>query len=361
MTEKKMNNGQKQSQLPEKASPDSITQLVSQKWTKEDRELIWRTVAPRTTASEFKLFLYMAYTYGLDPLLKEIWCVKYPNEPARIFVGRDGFIKIAHKIGAEVWDGMETVVEKVKEPINISRVIKGREKTLKRDWQYKATCKVWRKDMSHPFVVEVYEEEYNQLNETWLSKPRTMLAKVAESQCLRKAFNIHGIYSDAEEWGNGSGEKAYIEAEAQEVKEPVISEEKRKLLHARAAEKGYTHEDIKAIIAGKPWGYESTKDIKVKDFEDILKRIEELPDLRETASPTPLDEEEEIQEDIVPQQDLGDEMPEDIQAMFNETGIVEVKQKKLWEQYKSDPEELRRILNKLIDQQIIGEGDGILF
>ena len=148
-------------------------------WTEEDKKLIKETVAKGTTDSEFKLFLYTASKYGLDPLVKQIWCVKYGSQPAAIFTGRDGFLRIAHRSGQ--FDGMETVALKDEKGNLIG-----------------ARCTVWRKDMTHPFVVEVSLSEYNTKRGNWLKMPETMIKKVAESQCLRKAFDVSGIYAPEE-------------------------------------------------------------------------------------------------------------------------------------------------------------------
>ena len=157
----------------------SVVDMREMIWTEEDKKLIKETVAKGTTESEFKLFLYTASKYGLDPLVKQIWCVKYGNQPAAIFTGRDGFLRIAHRSGQ--FDGMETVSLKDEKGNLIG-----------------ARCTVWRKDMTHPFVVEVSLSEYNTHKGNWLKMPETMIKKVAESQCLRKAFDVSGIYAPEE-------------------------------------------------------------------------------------------------------------------------------------------------------------------
>jgi len=126
----------------------------------------------------------MARTYQLDPFAKQIWAVKYPNAPAAIFCGRDGFIAIAHRNGN--FDGMESGT-----------------RTDEND-ELIGWCRVYRKDMSHPFVVEVPFSEYVQRNKQgevtkfWREKPKTMITKVAESHALRRAFGISGLYSPEE-------------------------------------------------------------------------------------------------------------------------------------------------------------------
>lgn len=145
-----------------------------QRWTDEEKNLIHQSFAKGTTEAEFKLFLYTAAKYGLDPLVKEVWCVKYGNNPASIFTGRDGFLAIAHRSGH--FAGLESG-------------------TRKEGSELVGWAKIYRSDWAVPFTVEVYESEYASANNPlWRSKKRTMLTKVAESQALRKAFDIHGIY-----------------------------------------------------------------------------------------------------------------------------------------------------------------------
>jgi phage recombination protein Bet len=148
-------------------------------WNDEDKVLIKQTVAKGATDAEFKLLLYTAAKYDLDPLVKQIWCVKYGDKPAAIYTSRDGFLHLAHKSGQ--FDGMET--------------------TSLRDASGKlvgARCTVYRKGYSRPFVVEVALSEYNTGQNQWGKMPETMIKKVAESQCLRRAFDISGLYEPGE-------------------------------------------------------------------------------------------------------------------------------------------------------------------
>jgi phage recombination protein Bet len=148
--------------------------------TNEHLKLLKETMAKNATQAEFDLFLYTARKYGLDPLVKQIWCVKFGSSPAAIYCGRDGFLAIAHRSGQ--LDGMETTA------------IRNDKGEL-----VAAQCKVWRRDMQHPFVVEVALSEYKSNNNpNWNNRPETMLKKVAESQCLRRAFSISGMYEPGE-------------------------------------------------------------------------------------------------------------------------------------------------------------------
>ncbi len=151
--------------------------------------LIKSTVAKDCTNTEFKLLMYLASQYHLDPLRKQIWAVKYGDEAAAIFTGRDGFLQIAHRSGQ--LDGMESGVKDVvtDKDGKITEMI---------GW-----CKVYRKDMAHPFSVEVYLSEFIKVPRSgkqgnWQKMPRVMIQKVAESTCLRRAFAVSGLYSPEE-------------------------------------------------------------------------------------------------------------------------------------------------------------------
>jgi len=158
----------------------------------QDRmELVKQKVGSGLTKTEWELFLYMAKLYDLNPLLREIWAIKFNNQPAQIFTGRDGLLKIAHKSG--MFDGMKTMllVEQNGEVLEVD-VAPSKAKLLG------AKTYVWRKDFSHPVEASVKFSEYDKSNtpkyNTWKDKPDTMIKKVAEAHCLRRTFSIHGLY-----------------------------------------------------------------------------------------------------------------------------------------------------------------------
>jgi len=172
-------------EVEEKAELEPVKESTMIGWTASEEALIRRTYANNASDDEFHLFMYTAKTWGLDPLKKEIWCVKFQGQPAQIYASRDGHIKVAHdtrtKDGDIALDGFE------------SDIIEDENGKLKG-----AFCIIHRKDMSHPVKVTVDFEEYNTNQALWKSKPKTMIKKVAESQCLRKAFSMHGFYSPEE-------------------------------------------------------------------------------------------------------------------------------------------------------------------
>jgi phage recombination protein Bet len=157
---------------------------VARSYSDDELILMRNVVAKNCSEPEFKMLMYIANKYGLDPLTKQIWAIKRNDrDPALIFAGRDGFLTIAHRSGQ--FDGMQSGVT--------YEVNKEGKKVPISAW-----CKVWRRDMSHAFETEVPFEEYNTGFSVWKSHPSAMILKVAESVCLRKAFSIDGIYSPEE-------------------------------------------------------------------------------------------------------------------------------------------------------------------
>lgn len=147
----------------------------------EDQYDLAKTVAAGcTTDSEFKLFIYIANKYKLDPLLKEVWCIKRnAREPAIIMTSRDGYLSIAHRSG--MFDGLQ------------SGTIENEKGELIKAW-----CEVWRRDMTHSFKAEVKFSEYRQNNIIWQKYPSAMLIKVAEVFALKRAFSISGMLTQEE-------------------------------------------------------------------------------------------------------------------------------------------------------------------
>ena len=162
--------------------------------TTKDVHTIKAIYAENATDSEFRLLLHLAKEYELDPMKREIWLVKYKENPAQIFVGRDGYLTLAHRSG--FFKGMETNVERIDEKLRI--VDKYKKVIFEREFSYKATCKVYRTDREMPMIKTCYENEYSTGRSLWLTKPRTMMEKVPQAQALRAAFNISGVYAPEE-------------------------------------------------------------------------------------------------------------------------------------------------------------------
>lgn len=69
------------------------------------------TYAKWTTNEEFWQFIAIIKNTWLSPFKKEIWCVKYWQSPAQIFIGRDWYRNIAKRHPDYLWHRTEVVCE----------------------------------------------------------------------------------------------------------------------------------------------------------------------------------------------------------------------------------------------------------
>jgi len=196
---------------------------------KEQRAVIEsQFFAAGASKAEQSFCFAVARELGLNPITREIHFVPRRSKVGdrwvskiEPMVGRDGFLSIAHR--SNQLAGIETVSGIRDIPLleNGKWVVRP---------QLVAECTVWRKDSRKPFTAQVAYHEYCQKTtdgsptKFWAEKPETMLKKVAESQALRKAFNIHGVYCP-EEVGAGfetaSGDIISQAIEAEVVQPPT--------------------------------------------------------------------------------------------------------------------------------------------
>jgi phage recombination protein Bet len=163
-------------------------------------QLMKDTVAKGATDNEFKLFMHLAQSYGLDPFLKEIWCLKYgSNQPATVFTSRDGYLKIASR--DPQMDGIQSDVVYAND-----RLTKLADGTVEHAYGQPdrglivgAYALVFRKDRSRPAYFYAPVAEYNAGNNpTWKKYPSAMIVKVAEAMALKRAFSISGLVTQEE-------------------------------------------------------------------------------------------------------------------------------------------------------------------
>jgi len=156
--------------------------------------------APTLSTAEFKYFIKLGKSTGLNPFLREIWCIKYTsNLPAQIFIGRDGYRKAAVLHNLYDYHIVESVYSNddfsvANGEINHKFSISNRGNLLG------AYCIVKTKNSTKPTYVLVDVNEYNTTKSVWKDKPSTMIKKVAEAQGLRLAFPdiLGGTYNEYE-------------------------------------------------------------------------------------------------------------------------------------------------------------------
>lgn len=127
----------------------------------------------QVTNEQMMALLIVADQYGLNPWTREIYA--FPDKGGVVpVVGVDGWARIVNE--HPQMDGME---------------FDGDAESC--------TCRIYRKDRSHPISVTEYLSECRRNTPPWNSHPRRMLRHKAMIQCARLAFGFAGIYDEDED------------------------------------------------------------------------------------------------------------------------------------------------------------------
>lgn len=160
-----------------------------------DGETLRNFVDPKHQASpqELQTLLAIVKNRNLNPFTKEVYFIKYGNNPAQIVVSKDAFMKRAEQ--NQNYDGFESgvIYEDEKGELKTKKgVILPRKATLIGGW-----CEVYRKDRSRPVYREVELSAYNTHKNWWQKAPGQMIEKVAIVAAVRDAFseNVGGLYT----------------------------------------------------------------------------------------------------------------------------------------------------------------------
>ncbi|MXQ49545.1 phage recombination protein Bet [Streptococcus pneumoniae] len=192
--------------------------------------IIRKYLDPQGKASDEELayFIAQAKAQNLNPFTKEIYFIKYGNQPAQIVTAKAAFEKKADS--HPQFDGSESgVIYEQNGEIKRSNgafIPKGAD--ILGGW-----AKVYRKDRSHPTEIEVSFEEYDnskirkegEINSygkpnkpnTWDNMPCVMIRKVALVTAYREAFPAElGSSYDADELQLDTTPKDVTPVETQE-------------------------------------------------------------------------------------------------------------------------------------------------
>lgn len=161
------------------------------------------TIAKDATDNELRLFLQTAKRTGLDPFARQIFCVKRYSggkEVMSVQISIDGFRAIADRTNKYVPSVEPTYTfDKNGNLESATAYIK----------KFAGGC--WHEIAATAFYAEYVQtttkDGQKRPNAMWAKMPRLMLAKCAESLCLRKAFpaELSGLYT-SEEMGTEESE-----------------------------------------------------------------------------------------------------------------------------------------------------------
>jgi phage recombination protein Bet len=154
-------------------------------------DMIRNMVAKDAPADVFAAMIDIARRRNLDPLAKQISVIRFGSS-WQMIVTIDGYRAIAEQTGK--YAGSDAPIFTYGEPPAYT--------SSKKMIPESATVTVYKivSGTRCPFTATVFWDEYNGGRNNWVSMPRTMLAKVAESHALRKAFPavLSGTYTQEE-------------------------------------------------------------------------------------------------------------------------------------------------------------------
>jgi phage recombination protein Bet len=144
--------------------------------------LVKKVIFPESTPEELELYLFKCRSAGVNPLDRKIYPIKYGGRLT--FVSSIDYMRSKAAVSGK-FDGIDDVE------------YEGDEDAEHPD---EAIVRVYRKDVSRPFVGRARWTEYNGGNSQWKTKPYLMLAKCAEAQALRRAFpdELDDLYDRSE-------------------------------------------------------------------------------------------------------------------------------------------------------------------
>ena len=171
-------------------------------WEDQDKlKEIKKIFAPKLNQNEFEAFIGLGKATELNPFLREIWAVKYAeNSAAQIFIGRDGYRKSAQRNPNYDYHQADAVYSNDTFEM-VNGEVRHSYKLTNRGDLIGGYCVVKRRSSSKPMYVYVNLKDYDKKQSCWNSIKATMIAKVAEAQCLRMAFQeqFAGSLSEYEE------------------------------------------------------------------------------------------------------------------------------------------------------------------
>lgn len=172
--------------------------------------------------AEAYMFLTLCQFNGLNPFLRDAYCIKYGSDPAAMVVSKAALLKRAQK--NPKYRGIKSGV--IVRTANGEVVERNGEFYLPDDELVAAWAKVFVDNYVEPIYSSVNLREYMKTKDgkptgKWKDAPATMIVKVAEAHALREAFpqDLGGLYN-AEEMGYEE-----VETTAPPIQQPIEAQD----------------------------------------------------------------------------------------------------------------------------------------
>lgn len=242
---------------PEVLKPAEIVndQII---FTQKHLDLIKNKIAKDATQEEYDLFIMMARRTRLDPLLNQLYFVKYGGKPQYI-TSIDSYRIIAHRTLA--FAGVDLPIFEYGKDGKVTH----------------ASITVYKlvQGQRFGFSAKVSFSEYTTRQNQWVSKPETMLAKVAEAHALRKAFpnDLSGIYTQEEM------EQAQVVNKQMAPKPQMIIKAQAQMISKLMIDKGVSKEKLKSSVQ-KSFQVTSIGDLTLEQAGKVITKLKGMPDVQ---------------------------------------------------------------------------------
>jgi len=141
------------------------------------------------TDIEFKIFLELGYSTGLNPFKGELWAIKYGNAAAQMFIGRDGYRTSIGRNPAYISHIVDAVYENDDFEVDaMNNIFRHRHGSVNRGKLVAAYCLVYMRGSDRPVYSYCLANEFDKNMSVWKTMPSLMLKKCAEAAAIRQAL-----------------------------------------------------------------------------------------------------------------------------------------------------------------------------